>query len=343
MRRPTRRLLLATTGGLAVAGCLDDPSDATDASDQSADEDGIDPNESDDTDEPGDASDEPDDDRSLPPAGTFPDECPDYDNVDLIVAYDGIDHEETAIYLEPSTGTIAEGDSITFELQNESDRRFSHNQYQWLLHKRMGGDWYYIAPSEWPEPLHELPPGESYSWDLSVDNEDIEGGRSVSDPQEKGRDPIRGLGGGEYAFGTRGWFEDESNEEAIGFCARFSLEANALELTPTDEVDDTEWEDDVLVARSARGDPDSDSSRLGAYELERTDDDVDAESMITETVLRNDRLRDVIALARKYDADQVRLEEYDATTPIFGSREDGAYEYDGQTYEISTRELEESE
>ena len=333
MRRSTRRLLLATAGGLALAGCLDDLSDTTADDDRSNDSDAGDPDDSED----------PEDDRSLPSVGTFPDDCPEYDSVDLIVAYDEVDPEETAIYLEPSAETIAEGDSVTFELRNESDRRFSHNQYQWLLHKRMGGDWYYVAPSEWPEPLHELPPGESYSWDLSVDNEDIEGGRSVSDPQEEGRDPIRGLGGGEYAFGTRGWFEDDSHEDAIGFCARLTLEADALKLTPTDEIDDTWWEDDVLVARSTRGDPDSDSSRLGAYELERTDDEADAEPTITETVLRNDRRRDAIALAREYDADRVRLEEYDSTTPIFGSREDGTYEYEGRTYEISTRELEDGD
>ncbi|AXR77584.1 cupredoxin domain-containing protein [Natrarchaeobaculum sulfurireducens] len=308
MRRPTRRALFAAIGGLTLGGCLSG---------------GLG--------------------RSLPPEGTVPDDCPEYDRVTRIVSYDEIDPRETSIYLEPSIDSIREGDEATFTLTNQSGRPFAYNPYGWFLHKRVDGEWYYLEPRETPLPLEYLEDGDTYEWDLRVDNDPVRAGSAIGGPDHGGRDPAVGLGGGEYAFGTRGWFDDDSHEEAIGFCARFSLEANALELTPTDEVDDTEWEDDVLVARSTRGDPDIDSSRLGAYELERTDDDVDAESMITETVLRNDRLRDVIALAREHDADQVRLEEYDATTPIFGSREDGAYEYDGQTYEISTRELEESE
>ena len=305
MRRPTRRALFAAIGGLTLGGCLSG---------------GLG--------------------RSLPPEGTFPDDCPEYDRVTRVVAYDEIDPRETSIYLEPSTDSIGEGDEATFTLSNQSGRAFAYNPYGWFLHKRVGGEWYYLEPRETPLPLEYLDNGETNEWDLRVDNDPVQAGSAIAGPGHGGRDPAVGLGGGEYAFGTRGWFEDESNEEAIGFCARFSLEADALELTPTDEIDDTEWKDDVLVARSTRGDPDSDASRLGAYELERTDDDVDAESMITETVLRNDRLRDVIALAREHDADRVRLEEYDATTPIFGSREDGAYEYDGETCEISTRELE---
>ena len=35
----------------------------------------------------------------------------------------------------------------------------------------------------------------------------------------------------------------------------------------------------------------------------------------------------IVALAYEYDVDAVRLEEYRASVPVFGSREDGVYEY----------------
>ncbi|MFA9426893.1 hypothetical protein [Natronorubrum sp. A-ect3] len=327
MSRPSRRSLLGLVGSTvagcaAVAGCLgrvehstlgrfEDPTD------------------------------------SLPPAGENAAGCPDYD-VDWLVAYREIDPDEVPITLEPSAESIGEGERMTVTLRNESHSEFSHNQYNWRLHKRVDEDWYFIAPREIPLPLHTLKPRRRYEWELTVDNDGVEDGTAIGGPGSYGdRDPIQGLGGGTYAFGTEGWFD--SADEKIGFCARFKLETDALELTPTRAVDETEWKDGILVARSMRGDPENEHSRLGAYELERivantkSDDDrandETAEPLITETVLRNDQLRDVVALACEYDADRVRLEEYDAGYPIFGSHEDGVYEYDGEVYEITTREI----
>ncbi|MCW8172957.1 hypothetical protein D8S78_15785 [Natrialba swarupiae] len=55
--------------------------------------------------------------------------------------------------------------------------------------------------------------------------------------------------------------------------------------------------------------------------------------MITETLLRDDRLRDAVALSREYDAGRVRLEESDASSYVW--YEDGHYEYEGETYAVS--------
>lgn len=274
---------------------------------------------------------------SLPPARENAVDCPS-DGVDWLVAYREIEPDEVPIYLEPSAESVAEGELITFTLRNESSSEFSHNQHDWRLHKRVDGEWYFIAPREIPLPLHTLKPRGSYEWELTVDNDGVEDGTAIGVPGSYAdRDPIRGLGGGTYAFGTDGWFDGP--DEKSGFCARFELETDELELTPTDEVEKTEWDGGVLVARSTRGDPKTEHSRLGVYELECVDENA-AEPMITETVLRNDQLRDVLALAREYNADRVRLEEYSASYPIFGSREDGVYEYDGEAYEITTREIE---
>lgn len=335
MPRPTRRALLISVPGFAVAGCVDDTSSG-DPSDGSNPTDDPDQGQPDEDRSGGDAT--GDLDGSLPPEGTFPGDCPEYDDVALVVAFDGIDPAETAIYLEPSADAVAEGDRISFELRNESGRTFSHNPYRWLLHKRVDGRWHYVAPGEWPEPLARLASGERHGWDLSVNNEGIEDGEAIARSGD-GPDPIRGLGGGEYAFGTRGWFEGARDEGVIGFCARFDLEADALALAPTDAIVGIDWDGDTLVATSERGDPDHESTRLGAYELLRTDD-VEGETLITESLLRDDQLRDAIALAREYDADRVRLEEYNGIHPIFGIQSERHYEYDGETYAISATELE---
>ncbi|MFC4542411.1 hypothetical protein ACFO5R_10785 [Halosolutus amylolyticus] len=322
MRRPTRRALLAATGAVAIAGCLGDLSDSTSDDDPADDDDGQASNG----------------DPSLPPGGDSPDGCPEYD-VDRVVAAHEIDPDETAIHLVPSAETIAGNERITFTLHNETDSEFLHNPYRWHLHKWVDDRWHYVAPLGWNEPLSTLQPGGTHDWDLRVDNAGVEDGASVREAST-GRDPIAGLGGGTYAFGTRGWFDDGPYDGTIGFCARFELDADDLAPTPTNAITSTEWEDDTLVATSDRGDPESEYTRPGAYELVRTDDDVAGTPLVTETLLRNDQLRDVVALARDHDADRVRLEEFNGTSPIFGSREDGHYEYDGNTYEVSTRELE---
>ncbi|OAQ54169.1 hypothetical protein HTG_01150 [Natrinema mahii] len=321
MRRP-RRSLLAAIGSMALAGCLagDDESPAND----SRPDDDLTPL--------------PDDDRTLPAPGTDPDGYPEYD-VERLVAFDEIDPGETAIYLEPSAASITESERLTFTLSNESASEFTHNPYRWSLHKRVDGRWYHVAPRGINEPAHSLEPGDSFAWDLTVDNDGIEDGRSTGGHGVAEPDPIAGLGGGEYAFGTEGDVDDGPAEGSVGFCARFDLEADSLSLTTTDAITSIEWEDDVLVASSDRVASEGDDTRLGAYELVRTTDDVAGTELIRETLLRNDQLRDAIALAREYDADRVRLEEYDAWTPIFGIENTRYYHYDGETYAVSTRVL----
>lgn len=321
-----RRQVLATlAGGAALAGCVSgDTGDDDGNSDGNGS--GNDPEPTDDPPE------------STLPEEPFPEECPVYDGVDRVICYDAVDAADVPAILEPSTRAVEEGDSIAFTLSNQADAMLQTNFYNWLVSKRVDGEWYRVEPREWPEPLMAIEAGGSHEWSITADNAGIEDGASVSGTSGETGGTIEGLGGGHYAFRARGWFEGDTYEDAMAFAATFEIDADPVSLTTTDAIESTTWDGETLVAESSRGDPDSDT--LGAYQLERLDDyDGDAQSLITEQLLRNDQRRDTVALAAQYDADRVRLEEYDGTVPIFGSRSDGVFEYQGTYYEVSTEEV----
>ena len=282
---------------------------------------------------------------ALPPEGDLPTACPDYD-VERVICYDEADLGAVDGFLEPSARSVEEGDPIEFELRNESGRTLETNFYNWRIDKHVDGEWHRVAPLFVHQPLMTVSPGASHTWTLTAEeNDGIEAGDEIKPAGGTGDLTVQGLGGGHYAFRGRGWFEGESHEEDTAFAATFEIDADPLELTPSNEIADTGWDGEVLVADSTRGDPDSEHTRLGAYELERVEEsnvaeaDEEPRQMIVEGVVRNEQLRDAIALAHEHDADSVRLEEYDSTHPIFGSRTDGFYEFQGSYYEVTTREL----
>lgn len=327
MEANRRQVLAMFAGGTALAGCVSGDTGDDDNSDDDGNGAGNDPEPTDDPPE------------SKLPDEPFPEECPAYDDVDRVICYDAVDAEEVPAILEPSTREVGADDSITFTLSNRTDAMLQTNFYNWLLSKRVDGEWYRIEPQEWPEPLMAVEPGESHEWSIAVDNAGIEDGASVSGTSGETGGTVEGLGGGHYAFRARGWFDEDTYEDAMAFAATFEIDADALAVTATDAIESTTWDGETLVADSSRGDPDSDT--LGAYELERVDDyDDEAPTVITEQLLRNDQRRDAVALAERYDADRVRLEEYTGTSPIFGSRSDGVFEYQGMYYEVSTEEIE---
>lgn len=269
-----------------------------------------------------------------------PDSYPDYaTNAAKTIAYDDVDPATAAIYLEPSVRTVTPGDSITFTLANGRDVPLQINFYQWRLHKQVDGEWFHVAPHEWPEPLMTLPQGEEHTWTVTPTTDVTDSSMSNS---VQGTDTLTvpGLGGGQYAFGTSGWFEGESHETQTAFVATFTFDADPLELTPTDAITETEWEGKTLVATSDRGDPDDEYSQLGAFILERFDDAPEsARRLITEQVVRRPQLRDVLALAGKHDTKRVRLEEYTGTSPLFLVQGEQLVEYDGSFYRVTTSEV----
>lgn len=333
-RLDRRRLLGLGAASLgAVAGCLDETLGT--GSENGADMDGADT--------------DGDENQEFPP-------CPDYgDNVDRVVCYDGIDPETEPTFLEPSTRTVEEGTTIEFTLANGADERLATNFHNWRVDKYVDEEWHRVAPLGHVAPLMHVEPGDQHTWTVTPDNDGLTDGDRVASSGGTDEVTLVGVGPGTYAFRGRGWFEDARDEEILAFATTFELEAEELELTPTDAITDTELEDDgedgeTLVARSSRGEPDDEHHRLAAFELESVDEPDDGgldgggneepQRVITEQLLRFEQLWDAVALADEYDVSAVRLEEYDATHPVFGSDTDGRYEFQGQYYRVRTRELE---
>lgn len=336
---PNRRTVLATlASGAALAGCISDSPDETSTDD---DDDTPDENGGDGSGEDGEANSNPDD----PPKSQFPDKrfpegCPSYEGVERVVCYDAVTPDEVPVVLEPSTRTVTEGHSIGFTLSNKTDGELQTNLYNWRLSKQVDGEWFWVAPRGHNQPLMIIEPGGSHEWTVTVDNEGIEDGEPVEGASGTSDLTVSGLGGGHYAFRARGWLADESYEEAMAFAAIFEFDEEPITLTTTTAIEETEWDGETLVARSERRDPDSEHTTLGAYELERLDShEGNSPKLITEQLLRNPQRRDAVALAEQYDADRVRLEEYNATVPIFGRQSDGVFAYQGTHYEVSTREI----
>lgn len=270
-------------------------------------------------------------------SGEAPESCPEYDRVIEVVCYDTADVDDVAGYLEPASETVALGEQVDFTLRNESDRGLETNFYDWALHKYVDGEWYHVDPQEVNDPLMRLEPGDSHTWSLTVENDSVLAGESI--PRTSGTDEIsvHGLGGGYYAFRGRGWFEDESYEDAVAFAGTFELEAEPIPLVPTETVEAVGMDGETLVTESSRGD---DDQPLAAYELERVEDRDAEQTLITEQVYRSEQLRDTLAFLFEYEVDRVRLEEPTGSVPPFAMSPDGRFTFQGETFEVTAEELE---
>ncbi|MFC7324589.1 hypothetical protein ACFQMF_08355 [Halorubrum rutilum] len=330
VRLSRRRILssLCATGGVLLAGCVNEPdaSNETDGGDATAGD--------------GGQTTPPDSTQSVPelPEDTASDACPSFESAERVVCYEAVDPEATPIVLAPESRSVRSDRSTGFTLRNRSEQRFETNFYHWQLYKRADGDWYYIAPQSWPEPLTPLAAGDEHTWTVTVANGRVGDGDSVEPVEGTESLTLAGLGGGHYAFGADGWFAAGSYEDPIALAAGFELEADPLQLRPTAAIAETERDGETLVARSTRGEPDGDGDRPDAFVLERVDgSETDAERVIVEQVVRNDQLRDAIALSRERDADRVRLEEFSNSIPPFGLDDARTYEFRDERYRVTTR------
>lgn len=309
-----RRLLAAAgaaTGATFVAGCLTGSS----------------------------GDDEPQSTETPPstPAGSLETACPEYNRVDRVVCYDEIDPESAEGYLEPDPRRVTADESIEFTLYNRSDQTLQTNFYNWLVHKRVDGEWYHVAPTFHNDDCHGLRPGATERWSLRAFNGDA----VPCGHDDHGHDSLTQghLGGGEYAVvAGYGHPADES-------AALFELVGDRATLKPTDDATIRRDGDTAIVTTDRYGDgehpPDA------TFAVARTD--AADERVIAEQVMESGRfggggrgLRNALA-AMTPDVGRVvlRTDEY-----AFGSdlREPGAtrrIRFRGQAYEI-TREDSES-
>lgn len=332
-----RRALLASLGSLAFAGCTtgDGAGTATTTAAPTTERRTTDPPTATDAETPT----EPETTAApaTPDVGVPPSEAagpPWDDDVRRVVAWP--DAEETAIRLEPPRrrGSLPET-KFEFSLTNDTGVRFAFNPYGWSVWKRVDGDWYRLAPVYWPEPLQYLPPGESHTWSVTVDNGRLDGS-PLPNVQGTSSLTFAGFGGGTYAFVIDGWFATEDYESGVGFAARFELDGDPVELAPTNEVTATAREGDTVVVEAqfkTDSAPKGDAFVVDRVDGETVDGEADVRRVIPEQAIRDQRLRNTLPFFED-GVETVRLVPTDSSWPIFGAG-DGVIQYEGARYRLT--------
>lgn len=228
----------------------------------------------------------------------LPSECPVADDVQRVVCYPDTDWP---LSMKPSIDTVSlPTASVSFTLENETDATFVTNYYGWSLHKRVGEEWYHVAPGDVPLPAYHLSSGESHTWNVTVDNSNLhEEIVTVNDTADL---QLRGLGGGTYAFGIDGRFvvQEKTTGTAVGSqeetdvtaaVARFDIEGDEIPLSLTDSVTTVEREGETAVVRMAE------MENPRQVTVARVDDPREQpESVVAEQVIRTTPLRNALAV-----------------------------------------------
>lgn len=261
-------------------------------------------------------------------------DCPfDAEYVERVVCYP--EHADASFSLTPADDELAlPSGETTFTLDNATGDAFSLNFYDWGLHKRVDGRWYYVTPQIIPEPLHTLPAGEFHEWTFTVDNTAV----PSNDPSSESNITVAGLGGGEYAFEVSGWFDAGDHDHRLGVGARFSLDGDQLDLTRPDGYSGTGDSGTVVVTPDdASGDP------TEAFVVERVGEagvppERQIQQYIAEQLARPDLGTDrtLLADALAYfeeGVEVVRIEEATEFDPPFPRDQSHYFEYRDHVYE----------
>ncbi|MFC6735184.1 immunoglobulin-like domain-containing protein [Halolamina salina] len=250
---------------------------------------------------------------------------------DRIVCVPETDSESVAVVLTADAQSVSPPETVTFSLENGSDRTLSTNFYAWTLWKRADGDWYRVVPDIWREPLMTLDPGGRHEWTLSAEHDlPPDPGRYYDAWLEAGT--VGGLGGGEYAFTADGVLGD-SEGETLGFAARFDVDAPELTLEPTERVVDAARDGGVVTVRGEGVDEDGSRAELTVRCVETAEEPV---RIIPERAAHDYRLRNTLSYFED-GVERVRyVEENHAITPSFGIDEPYAIRYEEDLYEVTT-------
>lgn len=323
-----RRALLASLGILGLAGCTDspatDPASPTSEPTPTATSPGTDvPPDGTPTGTPPDAG--------VPPGDST---CPAVE-VDRVVCAPETDPESVPLALTADSRSGSLPATFEFTLANGTEATLHINFYDWGLWKRVSGEWFYIVPREIPEPLMRLPSGESHSWRLTAEHElPEEFNRWYGSWTDSGT--VSGLGGGEYAFTTGGWFGDYDDGH-FGFGVLLEFDAPELTLEPTDSVTDSSRDGDTVTVRGT-GD-DSDDARRAEFVLTHVDDAEEPRSLIPETAAQDYRLRNTLPFFEE-GVERVRFVAENAVVPAFGVTEPYTVSYRGELFRVTADELE---
>jgi hypothetical protein len=247
--------------------------------------------------------------------------------------YDGATPDDRLeMRLDPETVSLPR-ETFTVSLGNAGEDSFLTNPYDWRLHRHEDGVWHHVGPTAVPEPVVRLAPGDRHEWTVTVDNT----GLDDPDLELGGRDEllIPGLGGGHYAFGTDGWFEEEAGgpESPVLAVGRFAVEGPALDVTPSGAVESTERDGDSVTvtidAEYGRHDRRSDPATLVVERLGRG---TEAPTVVAERLIRTWPERDAFA-AFEPGVRTVRVE----TTGdlLWPGDEERHRRYDGVLYRLS--------
>jgi hypothetical protein len=246
------------------------------------------------------------------------------------------DPESVSIALTADSRSGSLPATFEFTLANETDATLNINFYDWGLWKRVGGEWFYVVPRAIPEPLMRLLPGEAHSWRLTAEHELPEASRRwYGSWTDSGT--VSGLGGGEYAFTTGGWFGEYDDGGQFGFGVLLEFDAPELSLEPTDSVTGSSRDEDTVTVR-AEGD-DSEDARLAEFVLTRVDDAEESRSLIPETAAQDDRLRNTLPFFEE-GVERVRFVAENAVVPPFGVTEPYTVSYEGDLFRVTANELE---
>ncbi len=242
--------------------------------------------------------------------------------------FDYDEHREPA-HIEPTPRSSSPGETIDFIFHNEHDEEATLGPISgWTLVKWENGRWYDVPQSGGIIPAAAVEPGGTYPWRLTtIEHDRVVDGDIVQveypeDIAESANFSGIVLTEGLYAFGASGRFESNEDDPDL-FQAYFAVEADPLPLTPSDDIVDTEWEDDVLVATVDR----EDSSwtvahtRVAAYDLEQVEDAPEAQPLVIDHLVRGwgsrPATRDAIALFEEYEPAQVRVLDKTDSDPPF--------------------------
>jgi hypothetical protein len=248
--------------------------------------------------------------------------CPSFgDGKKRVVCYQDADSGMTLL-MKPSKKSVELPKAmLSFTLQNETGVTFTTNYYDWSLWKRVDGEWFHLMARAVPEPAMVLESGDSHSWTVTIDNTNL--GDAVAPSGGTEDLTFTGLGGGTYAFGIDGWFEGVSYKSGVGVATRFELVGDALELTPTADLEVVERDGDEKHVRVG----DKKRRTMVATRVETST--TAAKRMLPEQVVRSP-LRNLLA---SFEPGVRRVTLDVNRTAIFVS-DPQVIEYEGQTYRI---------